>query len=273
MTFVLARGQLRHDYFARFGMLGMPTKSLSPQPLLGVGIVVRHSPHTHPIVRLVLFLCSMQDDSLFATNRVFQVVTSHLTLYIRAPDEAMFQLWQQTLRDVCTPSVPLNHEQSRQPFTVVRCITLKLSEAKDLPKSGEYFALVLLDSEKQAKTLTKSNTNAPYWNQAFSFDDIPADVSNVCIELHRQASSIIAISASALRLPLSLPLPFFHLPLHLSRPLIHPLIPFPGHCHSYPTTAQRQYCSAILNSCRSSSLPSTENTLQSNGLPGNRQAH
>lgn len=104
---------------------------------------------------------SPQDDSLFECNRVFQVVTDQSTLYIRAPNEAMFRLWQQTLKETCMPQAPLVSDGLQQPFTVVRCLTLKVSEAKDLPKSGEHFALVLLDSEKQAKTLTKGNTNSP----------------------------------------------------------------------------------------------------------------
>ena len=53
---------------------------------------------------------------------------------------------------------------------------------------GDYYCVVLLDQERQAKTLQKQNTSTPFWNQSFTFDDVPASVKAVNIQLYRFAA-------------------------------------------------------------------------------------
>ena len=60
----------------------------------------------------------------------------------------------------------------------------------------------------QAKTHLKTNTVTPFWDQAFTLDNLPADCSHVVVQLYRFAFVIahgilIVVSAGGtlLRLP------------------------------------------------------------------------
>ena len=57
-----------------------------------------------------------------------------------------------------------------------------------LPPTGDYYCVVLLDTERQAKTLMKPSTNAPFWNQTFTFDDVPASVKALNVQLYRSVA-------------------------------------------------------------------------------------
>ncbi|EGD82365.1 hypothetical protein PTSG_03032 [Salpingoeca rosetta] len=129
------------------------------------------------------------DTSLFGRRHVFQVITKSRTLYIECPDQKTYRQWMEALREVCFPD-----PNTDATMRLVRSVSVTVVEAKDLPKSGDYFALVLLDHERQAMTSIQSNTNAPYWNQSFTIDAIPIQAREVVVEVHRCSGNFGAVA-------------------------------------------------------------------------------
>eukprot|EP00042_Codosiga_hollandica_P050195 m.594931 g.594931 ORF g.594931 m.594931 type:complete len:1080 (-) comp58037_c0_seq2:86-3325(-) len=126
------------------------------------------------------------DHSLFNRSNTFQIITSSRTYYLSASDGESCNAWMTALREVCIETIP---GFDKRPH-IVRSFEVKVIEAKDLHKPGDYYCLVLLDSEKQARTLTKGNTQAPFWNQAFTFDDVPSSVRTFVLQIFKQSSNI-----------------------------------------------------------------------------------
>jgi len=64
-------------------------------------------------------------------------------------------------------------------------------EAKSLPKSSDYVAEIHLESERQARTQVKTNTNEPYWGQSFDFDHVPLQVTRVLVQVIRSVPQLL----------------------------------------------------------------------------------
>ena len=58
-------------------------------------------------------------------------------------------------------------------------------EGKDLYKPHDFYSIVSLDTERQARTLTKYNTNNPFWSQSYVFDDVPTSLKNVVVAIYK----------------------------------------------------------------------------------------
>eukprot|EP00730_Choanoeca_flexa_P004915 TRINITY_DN11840_c0_g1_i2.p1 TRINITY_DN11840_c0_g1~~TRINITY_DN11840_c0_g1_i2.p1 ORF type:complete len:1122 (+),score=292.68 TRINITY_DN11840_c0_g1_i2:129-3494(+) len=136
-------------------------------------------PYGNTIVRPV-------DDSLFSRPYVFQVISALRTLCVACPDEATYRTWFNELQNLCQPQ--LKETLAARPH-LVRSLQVKVVEAKNLPKSSDYVAEILLDTERQARTQVRSNTNEPYWGQDFEFDHVPLQMTKVVVQIIRVPSN------------------------------------------------------------------------------------
>jgi hypothetical protein len=73
----------------------------------------------------------------------------------------------------------------------VKSLDIRVSEAKDLAKTGDFYALILLDTERQACTLTKGGTDCPFWGQDFSLDNIPKSVDRLIVQVCKSSHGLL----------------------------------------------------------------------------------
>eukprot|EP00054_Salpingoeca_dolichothecata_P023489 m.156743 g.156743 ORF g.156743 m.156743 type:complete len:1139 (-) comp24699_c0_seq7:130-3546(-) len=137
-------------------------------------------PRGHRVVRPV-------DDSLFNRRHCFQLMTPARTYFLAATDSQVCQQWHHLLYQICSGRRKSRIDVCR----IVKSLELRLCEAKELPKTGEYYCLIFLDDELQARSKSKSNTQTPFWNQDFCFDDLPRDVEVITVQVFRSANSLL----------------------------------------------------------------------------------
>ena len=66
-----------------------------------------------------------------------------------APDQSTMRQWMETLQR-------LTHRQRSSRlnmFKVIRSVDVRVVEAKELSRSGDYYCMVLLDDEQQARSV------------------------------------------------------------------------------------------------------------------------
>jgi hypothetical protein len=103
----------------------------------------------------------------------------------------MYEEWYHTLQAICDPPSP---PSDSQPFHLVRSVSVKVTEAKDLPKTGDYYVQLRLDDEIQARTQTKTGTTAPFWHETFEFDDIPVQTGSIVLEIMRTTGAFTQVA-------------------------------------------------------------------------------
>ncbi|KJE97244.1 hypothetical protein, variant 1 [Capsaspora owczarzaki ATCC 30864] len=116
------------------------------------------------------------DESLFGRPNCFQIISNDDTLYFQAEDDNERREWLNKLLNI---SIGQKFTRRELVSRHVTSLHLRVIEAKKLSKSGDLYCLVRLDSELQARTQTRKDTNAPFWSEEFFFDEVPASVGNL----------------------------------------------------------------------------------------------
>jgi len=145
-------------------------------------------------------------------------------VYIALESRVLFEVWFVLLRAFAVPELYGSHQpradaesadQPRRPeedmtsnnmFRIEKLLSVRVIEAKirkglaindpliqlknpakvDLDTAlGDYFAEVILDGEIRSKTMTKTDTKAPFWREDCEFTDLPATLPTLSVILKR----------------------------------------------------------------------------------------
>lgn len=142
-------------------------------------------------------------------------------VYLAFESRILFEVWFSLLRAFSIPEIygpQLSHdhetdEQAAYPpstdgmFRIEKSLNLRVVEArvrrphvateasgghssKSEPEStvGDYFVEAILDGETRARTITKTNTQYPFWREDYEFLDLPASLPVLTLVLKRTGS-------------------------------------------------------------------------------------
>eukprot|EP00041_Stephanoeca_diplocostata_P025377 m.661249 g.661249 ORF g.661249 m.661249 type:complete len:998 (-) comp22736_c0_seq1:429-3422(-) len=129
------------------------------------------------------------DKSLFSCSDVYLLRTTAGTLYLDLSRTNLQSKWLSELYESTGNSSALvaKYESRRQ----LRRIEIGVLEGKDLPRSGDYYCVVLIEGNAYARTNTQHATDKPFWGQHFELDNAPVSYRSVSVQLNRVATSIL----------------------------------------------------------------------------------
>lgn len=115
------------------------------------------------------------DTSLFSCSDVYLLRTTAGTIYVDLSRTALKDKWLSELYESTGNSSALvaKYESRRQ----LRKIEIGVLEGKDLPRSGDYYCVVLIEGNPYARTNTQHATDKPFWGQHFELDNVLCAVS------------------------------------------------------------------------------------------------
>ena len=146
-------------------------------------------------------------------------------LWLAAPDAACYTAWFETLvglaclplapapapppphdgptpsfSDVLSPSSPSSAALAAPPPRVARTSTVRVVEAKNLPRAGDYHCIFAVAGARLAATPVITGTSNPFWGTTIALDKLPVPGSVLTIQLMRYVCLVRACAcAQAMR--------------------------------------------------------------------------